>query len=157
MSPIPPLFWALSRRPASGLGDELQKSSQQKGYTALREKLRELRHGHTAGLMIPPIPAGPVLRPACAIPVCRSFARGLAMRIRKRPASKIWSMTRRSRRRSPIPESEWSAAFGSFDGTHRCGLSGGQASQSSRLEAEIIAIWNAGAGCRATSAKNASM
>jgi L,D-transpeptidase YcbB len=65
----PAVILALVATAGEGAGDELQKfNPQQKGYTALREKLHQLRHGRTAGLNDPAIPAGPVLRPGMRDP-----------------------------------------------------------------------------------------
>ncbi len=137
----PAVILALVATAGERAGDELQKfNPQQKGYTALREKLRELHHGHTAGLNDPAIPAGPILRPGMRDPRVPLIRARLSHDDTEEAAvqnlvydTKIAAAVADFQKANGLPPS------GLLTARTVAALSGGQASQSSRLEAEIIA------------------
>ncbi len=137
----PAVILALVATAGAAAGDELQKfNPQQTGYTALREKLLELRRGHgthSAGLNDPAIPAGPVLRPGMRDPRVPLIRARLSLDDTEAAAvqdlvydTKIAAAVADFQKANGLPPS------GILTARTVAALSGGQASH---LEAEIIA------------------
>lgn len=134
----PAVILALVSTAGEGAGAELQKfNPPHKGYEALKEKLRQLRHGRTPAAHEAAIPAGPVLRPGMRDPRVPLIRARLSVEDSDEPAiQNVVYDTRIAAAVADFQKANGLPPSGLLTARTAAALSGGQ---SSRLEAEIIA------------------